>query len=162
MPPLFSLLPHRRRMAALRLACAPPEINPAASRLPPAFPSTSSHRAPDSNRYLTVGLKGNYIPLRWNQARPRPAVRSHLPIDGIVNLLTPLSSGTSFFPMVNLHLLPDLPPTVAPRTKSYSSLKKGGQNTAHGPLDAPGTTSLVLPLQTYHGTPCLHAPRPLH
>src|SRR5437660_298162 len=29
LPPLFSLLPHRRRMAALRLACAPPEINPA-------------------------------------------------------------------------------------------------------------------------------------
>src|SRR5437868_4948785 len=162
LPPLFSLLPHRRRMGALRLACAPPEINPAASRLPPSFPSTSSHRAPDSNRFLTVGLKGNYIPLRWNQARPKPAVRSYLPIDGIVNLLTPLSGRTSFFLMVNLQLLPDLPPTVAPRTKSYSSLKKGGQNTAHGPLDAPGTTSLVLPLQTYHGTPCLHAPRPLH
>ena len=55
LPPLFSLLPHRRRMAALRLACAPPEINPAASRLPPSFSSTSSHRAPDSNRYLTGG-----------------------------------------------------------------------------------------------------------
>src|SRR5205807_3672289 len=63
-------------------------------------------------------------PLRWNQARPKPAVRSHLPIDGIVNLLTPLSSGTSFFPMVNLHLLPDLPPLVAPETKSYSSLRR--------------------------------------
>src|SRR5437868_12535450 len=63
LPPLFSLLPHRRRMVALRLACAPPEINPAASRLPPSFPSTSSHRAPDSNRFLMVGLKGNYIPL---------------------------------------------------------------------------------------------------
>src|SRR5438309_7929800 len=124
LPPLFSLLPHRRRMAALRLACAPPEINPAASRLPPSFPSSSSHRAQDSNRYLTVGLKGNYIPLRWNQARPRPAVRSYLPIDGIVNLLTPLLSGTSFFPIVNLCLLPDLPPAVAPGTKSYSSLKR--------------------------------------
>src|SRR5205807_701097 len=106
LPPRFSLLPHRRRMAALWLACAPPEINPAASRLPPSFPSASSHRAPDSNRYLTVGLKGNYIPLRWNQAKPKPAVRSHLPIDGIVDLLTPLSSGTSFSPMVNLHLPP--------------------------------------------------------
>ena len=64
LPPLFLLLPHRRRMAALRLACAPPEINPAAARLPPSFPSTSSHRASDSNRYLMVGLKGNYIPLK--------------------------------------------------------------------------------------------------
>ena len=71
-----------------------------------------------------VGLKGNYIPLRWNQARPKLAIRSHLPIDGIINLLTPLSSRTSFFPMVNLHLLPDLPPLVAPGTKSYSSLKR--------------------------------------
>src|SRR5207302_245427 len=122
LPPLFSLLPHRRRMAALRLACAPPEINPAAARLPPTFPSTSSHRASDSNRYLTVGLKGNYIPLKWNKARPKPAVRSHLPIDGIVNLLTPLSHGTSFFPMTNLHLLPDLPPPVSPATNFYSSL----------------------------------------
>src|SRR5205807_7571478 len=56
--------------------------------------------------------------------RPKPAVRSHLPIDGIVNLLTPLSQGTSFFPMTNLHLLPDLPPPVVPGTKSYSSLKR--------------------------------------
>src|SRR5437899_6161237 len=86
-PLLFSLLPHRRRMAALRLACAPPEINPAAARLPPTFPSTSSYTASDSNRYLTVGLKGHYIPLRWNQAKPKPAVRPTLPIDGIVNLL---------------------------------------------------------------------------
>src|SRR5437879_10450855 len=126
-------------MATLRLACAPPEINPASSRLPPAFPSTSSHRAPDSNRYLTVGLKGNYIPLRWNQARPKPAVRSHLPIDGIVNLLTPLSSGTTFFPMINLHLLPDLPPAVIPGTKSYSSLKREARALLmdHGTLQAP-------------------------
>src|SRR5207302_4114080 len=124
LPPLFSLLPHRRRMAALRLPCAPLEINPAASRLPPSFPSTSSPRAPDSNQFLTVGLKGNYIPLRWNQVRPKPAVRSHLPIDGMVNLLTPLSHGASFFPMTNLHLFPDLPPPILPVTKSYYSLKR--------------------------------------
>src|SRR5437879_9879748 len=114
LPPLFSLLPHRRRMAALRLACTPSEINPAASRLPPSFPSTSSHRAPDSNRYLTVGLKGNNIPLRWNPARPKLAVHSTLPIDGIVHLLTPLSHGTSFFPMINLPLLPAPPHPPVP------------------------------------------------
>src|SRR5437879_8830487 len=67
LPPLFSLLPHRRRMAALRLACAPPEINPTASRLPSSFSSTSSHSAPDSNRYLTMGPKANYITLSSNQ-----------------------------------------------------------------------------------------------
>src|SRR5205807_3245921 len=114
-------------------------INPAAARLPPSFPSTSTHRAPDSNRYLTVGLKGNYILLRWNQARPKPAVHSHLSIDGIVNLLTLLSSRTSFFPMINLHLLPDLLPTVAPGTKSYSSLKRESRTLLmdHWTLQAP-------------------------
>src|SRR5437588_12561831 len=111
-------------MAVLRLACTPPAINPAAARLPPSLPSTSSHRAPDCNRSLTVGLKEDYIPLKWNQARPKLAIHSHLPIDGILNLLTPLSSRTSFFPMINLHLLPDLPPPIAPETKSYSSLKR--------------------------------------
>src|SRR5205807_9617249 len=121
LPRLFRDLPHRRSVAALRRATAPPESNPAAARLPPAFPSASSHRASHSNCYLTVGLKGNYIPLKWNKARPKPAVRSHLPIDGIVNLLTPLSHGTSFFPMTNLHLLPDLPPPLAPAPHSYSS-----------------------------------------
>src|SRR5437899_7925933 len=109
LPSLFSLLPHRRCIAALRLACAPPEINPAAARLPPTFPSTSSHRASDSNRYLTVGLPGNYIPLRWNKARPSPALRSHPPIDGIENPLTPLSPGTPSFPRINLHPHPHLP-----------------------------------------------------
>ena len=139
MPPLFSLLPHRRWMATLRLTCAPPEINPAASRLPTAFPSTSSHRAPDSNRYLTVGLKGNYIPLRWNQPRPKPAVRSHLPIDSIVSLLTPLSHRTSCFPITNLHRLPDLAPPFAPGTKSYSSLKRESRSLLmdHWTLQAP-------------------------
>src|SRR5207302_11176686 len=108
-----------------------------------SFLSSSSHRAQDSNRYLTVGLKGNYIPLRWNQARPKPAVRSHLPIDSIVNLLTPLSSRTSFFLMINLHLLPDLLPPVAPRTKSYSSLKRASR-----------------PMLMYHWT--LQAPPPFY
>ena len=103
-PPLFSLLPHRGRLAALWLACAPPEINPATARLLPSFPSTSSHRAPDSNQYLMVGVKGNYIPLRWNQPRTKAAVRSHLPIDGIISLLTPLSHRTSCFLMTNLDL----------------------------------------------------------
>src|SRR5437868_9549782 len=48
LPPLFSLLPHRYHMAVLRFTCAPPEINHAASSLPPSFPSPSSYSAPES------------------------------------------------------------------------------------------------------------------
>src|SRR5207302_6546020 len=44
LPPLQSLLPHKRKMAALRLACSCPSMNPAAARLPPSFPNQASRR----------------------------------------------------------------------------------------------------------------------
>jgi len=53
LPPIASYCKYRRRLAALRVACAPPYANPAAARLPPSFPSLSSFRAQDSNRHLT-------------------------------------------------------------------------------------------------------------
>ena len=139
LPPLLSLLPHRRRMAALRMACAPPEINPASARLPPTFPSLSHFRAMDSCRILTVGLKNNYIPLKWNQPRPNPAVRSHLPIDALAHLLTPLVLKTTFFPLVNTHLMPELPPPSGDGVRSYHALKGDSRDIllAHWSLQAP-------------------------
>jgi len=38
LPPLSVLLPHKRQMAALRLVCSPPQINPASARLCRSFP----------------------------------------------------------------------------------------------------------------------------
>ena len=63
LPPVDVYCRHRRRLAALRIACAPPTHNPAAARLPTSFPSLSSFRALDSSRHLTKGLSSYYLPL---------------------------------------------------------------------------------------------------
>ena len=66
---------HWRRMAALRIACAPPSHNPAAARLPSSFPSLSSFRALDSLRHLTKGLSSYYLPMNWHTLVPSPPMR---------------------------------------------------------------------------------------
>jgi hypothetical protein len=120
-PPLVVLLPHKRRMAALRMACSPPEINPAAARLPSSFPSASATRAPDSNRALSTGLKGNAYPLLWKTPRPSPAVRSHLPIDGIAHSIARIAAkGT--LPGLNRHLVPGAINNLS-SSQQYSLLK---------------------------------------
>jgi len=63
LPPIISYCRYRRRLAALRVACAPPCANPASARLPPTFPSLSSFRAHDSSRHLTRGLSSVYLTL---------------------------------------------------------------------------------------------------
>ena len=63
LPPVAAYCRYRRRLAALRVACAPPTHNPAAARLPPSFPSLSVFRAQDSSRHLTRGLSSVYLPL---------------------------------------------------------------------------------------------------
>ena len=63
LPPIEAYCRHRRRLAALRIACTPPTHNPAAARLPSSFPSLSSFRALDSSRHLTKGLSSYYLPL---------------------------------------------------------------------------------------------------
>ena len=56
LPPIDTYCHHRRQLAALRIACAPPTHNPAGARLSASFPSLSSFRALDSSRHLTRGL----------------------------------------------------------------------------------------------------------
>ena len=91
---------HRRRLAALRIACAPPTYNPAAARLPTSFPSLSSFRALDFSRHLTKGLSSYYLPPNWRTPVPSPPMRKHLPIDALAHLTIPLSQGLSRFPLV--------------------------------------------------------------
>ena len=45
LPPIIFYCRSRRRLTALRIACAPPYANPASARLPKSFPSRSSLRA---------------------------------------------------------------------------------------------------------------------
>ena len=100
LPPVDVYCRHRRRLAALRIACAPPTHNPAAARLPTSFPSISSFRALDSSRHLMKGLTSYYLPLNWRTPVTSPPMRKHLPIDALAHLTIPLSEGLSRFPLV--------------------------------------------------------------
>jgi len=125
LPPIASYCKYRRRLAALRVACAPPYANPAGARLPPSFPSLSSFRAQDSNRHLTKGLSSVYLPLNWRTEVPSPPIRKHLPIDALAHLTLPLQEGLTRLPLV-LHALPppgtDIPPPDLMR-KAYQALR---------------------------------------
>jgi len=118
LPPIVSYCRYRRRLAALRVACAPPYVNPAAARVPPDFPSLSSFGAQDSSRHLTKGLSSVYLPLNWRTKVPSPPLRKHLPVDALAHLTIPLQEGLTHLPLV-LHTLP--PPHLM--RKTYRSLR---------------------------------------
>jgi len=106
-PPLSAIVPHKRRMAALRLVCAAPTVNPAAGRLCPTFPSLLKYKAPDSHIGLGTRLPPNVMPLSWKTNRPHSKVRSHLPVDELANLGRPILGNLSFAPLVRADLLPE-------------------------------------------------------
>jgi len=89
LPPLESLLPHKRKLTAFKMACLSPLIKPAA-KMPAAFPANSQKWATESLCPPLVRLKENYLPLRWYQHRPVPAVQFHLPIDAMCYSLCPV------------------------------------------------------------------------
>jgi len=126
LPPVSLLITHRQRLAALRVVCSHPSVNPAMAGLHPSFPSPSTHRAPDSSRAPTRGLSSVYLPLHWKTPRPVPPIRNHLPVDAVAHRTIPFTLGLSRMPMINSHLVcpaPILPPqSVMDRT--YSALKK--------------------------------------
>ena len=118
LPRLHVLFSHKLRMAALRLVCSPPSINPASAGLCRSFPSLLRARAQDSYRSLCTRLPPNIMPLNWRTPRPSPPVRSHLPVDSLAHLTLPLFEGLTFAPMINSVLLPDLPPLLDDATMS--------------------------------------------
>jgi len=126
LPPVSLLITHRQRLAALRVVCSPPSVNPATARLHPSFPSLSVYRAPDSSRALTRGLSSVYLPLHWKTPRPVPPMRNHLPVDAVAHRTIPFTLGLSRMPMINSLLVcpaPNLPPQSL-MDNTYSSLKK--------------------------------------
>ena len=123
--PIDAYCRHWRWLAALRGACSPPALNPAAARLLRSFPSLSSFRALDSSRHLTKGLSSYYLALNWRTPVPSPPMRKHLPIDALAHLTIPLSEGLSRFPLV---LMTPPPPgeNIPPRllmARTYMALK---------------------------------------
>jgi len=100
LPPVVSYCRFRRRLAALRVACAFPYANPASARLPQSFPSLSSFRAQYSSRHLTITLSSFYLPLSWKTDIPSPVTRKHLPVDALAHLTVPLREGLTRLPLV--------------------------------------------------------------
>jgi len=77
LPPIPLLISQRQKLAALRVVCSPPEVNPATARLHVSFPSLSPHRAGHSSRALMRGLTSD-LPLYWKTPRPVPPIRNLL------------------------------------------------------------------------------------
>jgi len=124
LPPLDLLLAYKRRLASLRVMCSPPEINPAAARLPASLqtPSLSRH-APD-HRVLSRKNAGSRLPLPWLQPRPSSKNRAHLPLDAlphsILFLLGP--DGHAPLPVTSQHLLGEVYPSHPPG-RAYPQLE---------------------------------------
>ena len=156
LPPVDVYCRHRRRLAALRIACAPPTHNPAAARLPASFPSLSSFRALDSSRHLTKGLSSYYLPLNWRTPVPSPPMRKHLPIDALAHLTIPLGEGLSRFPLV-LKIPPppgeNIPPPLL-MARTYKALKVRSQLLMTGEWDS------FHPPSNYYTYPCRLDPHP--
>ena len=122
------LISQRQRLAALRVVCSPPELNPATVRLHTSFPSVSPQQAHDPSRALIRGLSSVYLPLHWKTPRPVPPLRNHLPVDAVAHRTIPFIHGLSRMPMpvINSHLV-SLAPSTLPRSlmdNTYSALKK--------------------------------------
>ena len=130
LPPVAAYCRYRRRLAALRIACAPPTQNPVAARLPSSFPSFSVFRAQDSSCHHTRGLSSVYLPLDWRSAVPSPPIQKHLPIDAMTHLVIPLMEGLSRLPLVLKAPPPSGTDIPSPQLmlKTYLALKKRAQD----------------------------------
>jgi len=156
LPPIALLIIHRQRLAALRVVCSPPSVNPATARLYPSFPSLSTHRESDSSRAITRGLSSVYLPLDWKTPRPVPPIRNHLPVDEVAHRTIPFTLGLSRMPMINSHLV--CPTPILPRQSlmdnTYSALRKRVRETLLMEWAA------LFPTMGYYLHPPALSPRP--
>jgi len=124
LPPLELLLAYKHHLGYLRILYSPPEINPAAARLPPSMQTPSLHRHSPDHRALSAGNTGSRLPLPWTQPRPPLKIRAHLPLDALPHsmlfLLGP--DGLGPLPVTSQHLLCELYPECPPGG-SYPQLK---------------------------------------
>jgi len=104
-PPVSLLITHQQRLAALRVVCSPPSVNPATVGIHPSFRSLSVYRTPDSSRAITRGRSSVYLPLHWKTPRPVHPTRNYLPVDAVAHRRIPFTLGLSRIPMINSHLI---------------------------------------------------------
>jgi len=129
LPPLPLLIKHRQRLAALRLLCSPPEINPATACLPATVQTYSSHPSSALARGKIPGKPYLFFHLPWDQPQDkirRPRYR-HSAITALAHTALPLLGGVSTLPPISLHLTDYLPPTP-PIVPSYQNLKSRAKN----------------------------------
>ena len=160
LPPIDAYCRHRRRLAALRIACAPPTHNPAAAKLPSFFPSLSFFRALNSSRHLTSGLSSYYLPLNWRTPIPSPPMRKHLPIDALAHLTIPLSEGLSRFHLVlKTPPLPgeNIPPPLL-MARTYIALKVRSRLLMLSEWDSLHPPPRLLHIPSSPRPPPLHGP----
>ena len=155
LPPLSVLLPHKRRMAALRLVSSPTSINPASARLYRSFPVLLKARALDSHRSLCTCLAPNVMPLNWRTPLRSPPVRTHLPMDTLAHLTIPLLKVLSYAPLINSTILPNLPslPSDEVMTNAYRAQKRRAQTLMMDHWRS-------LPLPSYYPYPLRLLPHP--
>ena len=155
LPPLSVLLPHKRRMAALRLVSSPTSINPASARLCRSFPALLKGRAPDSHRALCTRLAPNVMPLNRKTPLRSPPVRTHLPVDSLAHPTIPHLKDLSYAPLINLTLLPDLPslPRDEVMMNAYRAQKRRAQTLMMDHWRS-------LPLLSYYPYPLRFSPHP--
>jgi len=124
LPPLDLPLAYKYRLAWLRVMCSPPEINPAAARLPASLQTPSLSRHTLDHRILSRKNAGSRLPLPWLQPRPPSKNRAHLPLDALPHsmlfLLGP--DGHAPLPVTSQHLLGETYPSPPPG-RSYPQLK---------------------------------------
>jgi len=126
LPPVSLLITHQQRLAALRVVCSPPSVNPATACLHPSFHSLLVFRAPDPSRAITQRLSSVYLPLHWGTPHPVPPIRNDLPVEAVAHRTIPFTLGLSRMPMINSHLVCPTPtnPPGSLIDNTYSALKK--------------------------------------
>ena len=155
LPPLTVLLPHKRRMAALRHISSPTSIDPASACLCRSFPTLLKARAPDTHPALCTRLNPNVMPIKWKTPLRSPPVPTHLSVDALAHLPLPLLEGLSYALLINSTLLPDLPalPSEEIMTNPYRALKRRAQTLMMEHWRS-------LPLPDYYPYPLRLSPHP--
>jgi len=104
--------------------CSPPELNPAAARLPATLQTPSLSRHSPDHRVVPRKNAGSRLPLPWLQPRRPSKNRAHLPLDALPHSMLFLLGPDRLapLPVTSQHLLGEAYPT-SPPGRSYPQLK---------------------------------------
>ena len=125
-PPIGLFLAHKRRLAAVMLACTPSPICTAAEQLPPDFPSPYRFRELETLR-TAKWRKPLTGPLPW-KASTKTRIRTRLPLDDLAHLVLPFVPLKGTFPSRLSHLVPSDFPSPTEPSISWPLLKAKVRN----------------------------------